>query len=479
MTWRRPFAIVALSSACGPVGTAPATSGPGPADPSDAAAPAFASSAIGDAYALRPEWSGPCVASPGAIDVNLGNSPESFVIAAFCQITGTQPPADTVDGWANQLRTVDTVRRVDVVRTLCKQAGRDCALFYSNPWTTEVLPTATCARKTTRDVGAVMMFFFDCPGGQNCGMDWANTHAWGMLASDATYGFGSEAAGPYAPGNPGFWLRELLDARYAGLQFVLPNVYGQDVQPGTGALGNLESALSVIDGMGGGIRVGLFDDTWAWGRPAGGALMNPAPSLADTEGAAQRIYAVQWKPFFQGISRPHWYTVNGSPLVYFYDAGTLEPTSGLSAVIARLKQLFTADFGVAPFVDVDHGYGAVSSADAQFVWDTFGAFPSTHLGTATTVTGGLTFDNSMVKWDSLGRDEPGAIADATTRLFKGPAILESVLQNSANARLLLLETWNDLGEGTGVTRNYDYYYRGQWLPPDAFMTVIRASQCSN
>jgi hypothetical protein len=206
--------------------------------------------------------------------------------------------------------------------------------------------------------------------------------------------------------------------------------------------------------------------------------MNPAPNLADTENAAQQIYAVQWKTFFQGISMKHWYTVGGAPLIYFYNSGTLQPASGMSAVIARMKQLFQADFGVAPFVDVDVGYGAVSSADAQFVWDTFNSDPGSHLGVATTA-GGKTFDTSMVKWDSLDRDNPGAIASAQTRLFKGPDILQRVLQASAGADLLLLATWNDLGEGTGITRNYDYYYQGAWLPPDAFMTAIRASQCSN
>jgi hypothetical protein len=416
--------------------------------------------------------------SEGAIDVNRGNSPESFVTAAYCQIHGTEPPPAEVTNWANHLRTDGYVRRVDVVRSLCQEANRSCALFYSNPWATEVLSTEPCARKTTRDVGAVMMFFFRCPAGTNCGMDWANTHAWGMLEGDQTYAFGSSQTGFYTPDNTGFWLRELLDARYAGLQFVLPNVYGYDIQPGSSELGNLETALETIDSMGGGIQVGLFNDTWAWGRPAGGPLMNPAPNLADTENAAQQIYAVQWKPFFQGIAQRHWYTVQGSPLIHFYNAGTLQPASGTSAVIARMKQLFLADFGVTPFVDVDHGFGTVPSADAQFVWDTFNSDPSTHLGVETTATGAA-FDTAMVKWDSLGRDKPGVIATASTRLFKGTGILESVLQESAGANLLLLETWNDLGEGTGITRNYDYYDQGQWLPPDAFMTAIRASQCSN
>jgi len=61
-------------------------------------------------------------------------------------------------------------------------------------------------------------------------------------------------------------------------------------------------------------------------------------------------------------------------------------------------------------------------------------------------------------------------------LVKDGSILEKVLADSADADLLVLATWNDLGEGTGVNRNYDYYVEGQWLPPDHFMKMIRKSQ---
>jgi hypothetical protein len=93
------------------------------------------------------------------------------------------PPADTITNWAAQLRTVSYVRRVDVVRTFCQLAGKACGLFYSNPWADGGPADHRPARaRRQRDVGAVMMFFFDCPAGTNCAMDWANTHAWGMLA---------------------------------------------------------------------------------------------------------------------------------------------------------------------------------------------------------------------------------------------------------------------------------------------------------
>jgi hypothetical protein len=41
---------------------------------------------------------------------------------------------------------------------------------------------------------------------------------------------------------------------------------------------------------------------------------------------------------------------------------------------------------------------------------------------------------------------------------------------------LVIATWNDLGEGTGIHRNYDYYAGGRWLEPDHFMRLIRSSQ---
>ena len=292
--------------------------------------------------------------------------------AAYCQVNGAEPPDATVGEWTANLLTESYVRRIDVVRTFCQEASRSCTLAYSDPWVNDPPLTATCERKGARDVGAVMMFFFGCPGATNCGLDWANTHAFGMQHQDSIYGDAPDASGYYAPSNSGFWLRELLDARYAGLQFMMPNVYGFDIDPSTGAMAALEEALLQIDSLndagGGGVgsgsgsmRVGLFNDTWAWGEAAGGAAMNPAPDLSNIDAAAQKIYAVQWKPFFTAVSKAHWYTVNGAPLIYFYNAGTLVPISGASAVIAEMKQLFQTDFGVTPFVVVDRGYGPTAS----------------------------------------------------------------------------------------------------------------------
>src|SRR5580700_2943854 len=62
-------------------------------------------------FVLKPEWQGPCARSE-TVDVNIGNAPESFVKAAYCQITGQPAPAATVEVWSKRLREDSHVRRI-------------------------------------------------------------------------------------------------------------------------------------------------------------------------------------------------------------------------------------------------------------------------------------------------------------------------------------------------------------------------------
>jgi hypothetical protein len=418
-------------------------------------------------FQLQGEFDGPCAAR-ATIDVNLGHEPEAFVRAAHCQINGAEPSAELVTSWSAQLRTNNWVRRIDVVRSLCNAAGKNCPLSYSDPWQDQVLLTTPCVRKTQRDLGAVLMFFSECPGGVNCKLDWANTHASGMDSPHRVYAFGAATEGYYHPDNAGFWKRELLDARWAGLQFMLLNTYGPDL----GRLGKLTDALADI---GGGIKIALLDDTWSWGQAQQPPPFNVLPDLANTNAAAQAIYQAKWKPFFDAIPKEHWYLVKDRPFIYFYNAGTLKPQKVAAAVVAQLKKLFAADFGVEPFVSVDRAFfqdpGMPAVADSEFTWNTFGGHDS-HYNIQ-----GVTQDHFMVKWDSLGRDHPGDIATSSDQIVKGPELLQQALDSSAASDLAVFATWNDLGEGTGIHRNYDYYEKGKWLTPHAFMSILRAAQC--
>jgi len=421
------------------------------------------------AFHLKPEFDGRC-ARADVVDVNLGHAPEAFVLAAYCQIWGEAPPAGLVELWSGRLRDDAHVRRIDVVRALCSEKQRECALTYSDPWSSHPELLGAPERRTRRDVGAVFMFFFDCPAGVNCGMDWANTHALGMERPHELLRIASDR-GVYSPSEVGFWRRELLDAEYAGLQFLLLNTYGPDVQGGN--LAPLAKALASLNAP---PKIALFDDTWTWGQPHFGPFWQRKPDLADAERAATTLYEAKWKPFYEQVDRRHWYRFKGRPFVYFYDAGTLRPRDRAAAIVARMKARFRSDFGEEPFVDVDHAFfedpDMPRVADARFEWVTFG-LPERR---SRSLLNGHVIDHAMVKWDSIGRDRPGDIARPQDRIIKGPELLEQILADSADAELLVLATWNDLGEGTGIHRNYDYYAGGRWLEPDHFMQLIRTSQ---
>jgi hypothetical protein len=428
---------------------------------------------VGTDFELRPDFDASTCAKANPVDVNLGNTADSFVTAAYCQVNGSLPSADVKAGWVKQLTTVSYVRRIDVVLSLCKAANQNCNLSYTDPWLTQADLTTPCMRSGTRDVGAVLMFFNDCPGGVNCSMDWANTHAEGMAATSPLLSFGSSPAGVYAPKNPGFWRRELRDAAYAGVQFFLLNTYGPDLGASVDPLAQLDQALTDTQSV---VKIGLFDDTSTWGRAGG--LFAKAPDLSNAMTAAQAIFDAKWKPFFSRVKKDNWYLYDGRPMIYFYNAGTLTPANQSAAVIAQLHVLFQTEFGVSPFIVVDEAYFQDSDmpnqADGRFKWDTFnsGAISDNTIK-------GVKLDHFMPKWDSLGRDHKGVVATASDRIFKDESLLKMRLQESASSQITVIATWNDMGEGTGITRNYDYFAGGAWLEPDAFIKDIRATQCSN
>src|SRR5579863_5369617 len=141
---------------------------PGPVDPPPSAASAPrdepAPVETPSQFKLKPEWNGPC-ARAEPVDVNLGNAPESFVRAAFCQIVGQEPPANVVESWSAKLVHDPHVRRIDVVRSLCADNKREAKLRYSDPWVSQPDLLDAPIHRSGRDVGAVLMFFFNCPGG--------------------------------------------------------------------------------------------------------------------------------------------------------------------------------------------------------------------------------------------------------------------------------------------------------------------------
>jgi hypothetical protein len=432
--------------------------------------PSFAMPANARPFVLRPDWNGH-VQRREVVDVNLGHTPESFVRAAHAQITGQAAPDALVKRWARELRSNPRLRRVDLVRLLGKEADRNLTLSYGDPWQAHPELHGTLERGTQRQLGAVFMFFFNCPSGSNCTVDWANTHALGMDRAHELYGFDRGERGFYAANEAGFWKRELSDAKWAGLDFLLLSSSGPDLQHD-----KLAPLRRALDSLNDPVKLALLDDSWTWGQPWFGPFWQKRPDLSDPTGAARTIYEAKWQPFFRQVGRRHWYRFKGKPLIYFCNAGTLEPRGNSSELLAQLKGLFEAEFDETPFLCVDSAYfddpRVELLADARFQWFTFDLPEQRSRSTLN----GHVIDHAMVRWDSVGRDRPGEVAVDSDRLVKGSELLEQVLHDTSDTELLVLATWNDLGEGTGINRNYDYWVNGAWLSPEHFMRKIRVSQ---
>ena len=433
-------------------------------------------------FALKNDVPIDSLAQTGTVDVNLGGSPEEFVRSVWKQLTGKEAAsAAWVSAKAKLLGGKEAPRRIDLALLLAEEAGVRPAWAYSDPWVEQVDLRGSLPRKRRRSIGAVMMFFFTSPNPPNGSLGWANNHVSGMVAPAPVLSFGdtsTKASGMYHPHNPGFWYREFRDARYAGLDFLLLNVYGPDL-----ADENMLPLLQAMERLGKedgkeGIKLAMFDDTWTWGQPSQPPAWQVKPDCAKVEDASNLLYTAKWKPFFQRIPKEHWYLVKGRPFIYFYNANTLEHRENFDRVLTRMKERFKADFGVEPFVAVDAAFHISPNiervSDQSFQW-----FPlDSPERCGTTKRRGVTLSHSMPRWDSTSRENGSKERKALPgdRLVKNDEILKLVLNETATADILVLATWNDLGEGTGFNRAYDYYWDGAWKTPDHFMNLIRRSQ---
>ncbi|MCP3696823.1 MAG: DUF5010 domain-containing protein [Planctomycetaceae bacterium] len=435
------------------------------------------------AFQLKPEVNLDALQKSDRVDVNLGHAPEIFIQALWKQFTGELAAAELVERYAGKFGSRALPRRIDLAITLAEEAGVRPQWVYSDPWQEQAALEPSSGKVLTRDIGAVLMFFFTSPDAPNGGPGWANNHVPGMHEPDPAYQFehpshDTHKAGFYHPANAGFWYREMKDARHAGLDFALLNVYGPDLE--AAQMEPLRTALERLGEENGEnvVKLGMFDDTWTWGQPWFGPFWEQKPDCLDVEATAQLLYEAKWQPFFKAVPRDHWYLVNNRPMIYFYNSNTLQNRENFDRVLPVMKTLFKRDFGIDPWVAVDTAFNyrplMKEVSDSHFKWYTFD-LPGNH---ASETRNGITLTHSMVRWDpiSRGNSRVERAARPDDLLAKDDAILKRVLNGTRESDILVLATWNDLGEGTGINRCYDYYWDGEWKQPNHFMDLIRRSQ---
>ena len=434
-------------------------------------------------FRLKPEVDLAALQKSETVDVNLGQSPEVFIQAIWKQFSGEMPATELVQRYETKFGSMALPRRIDLAVALAKEAGLTPVWHYSDPWRDQVDLEAFTGKAVARDIGAVFMFFFTSPDPPNGGPGWANNHVPGMFEPNPAYHLDDSSGhirknGLYHPENVGFWYRELKDASHAGLDFALLNVYGPDLE--SAQMEPLRHALQrLAEEPGAGVpRIGLFDDTWTWGQPWFGPFWEQKPDCLEVESTARLLFRAKWKPFFEAIPREHWYLVGERPMIYFYNSNTLQNRENFYRVLPVMKALFKQEFGMEPWVAVDTAFNYSAAmrevSDSQFRWYTLDLPPKY----AKETRNNLTLSHSMVRWDPVSRANSNKERRVRPdeMLVKDDAILKQVLNETRDSDILVLATWNDLGEGTGINRCFDYYWDGEWKQPTHFMNLIRRSQ---
>jgi len=246
------------------------------------------------------------------------------------------------------------------------------------------------------------------------------------------------------------WHRgEIEDALAAGIDVLLPVYWGAldhydkpDVAFSVRGLPPLVEALDAVAATGRRPpRIGMFYDTSTLLNAVRGA--EPREGRADLRTAEGRdVFERTIGDFFRQVPPRHWAQLDGRPLVVLYGAGFAAGWD--QRTFDELAERFARDFaGRRPFVVRDASWTGVHT-EASCAWGA--ALDGPHLGEGT-VQIGPGYDDSPVR----GRQTP-------IREREGGRFYEKSWRAAlrSDARLALLETWNENHEGTAIAETVEH-----------------------
>ncbi len=380
-------------------------------------------------------------------------------------------------------------------------------LLPTPPWPTP-LPTPTPASplRLNMQVAAFFFYWYDCPA-HNC--DPAQAYAvppgWSEpLESDRRPGDGLY----YSSLNRDWYLQELRDMRLAGIGIVLPVSWGDHSSPWfrTGVLQALVEANRLLDSP---LRIGLFDDTTSEvgeyndyldnGRFDGSVYLEGDASLnLDDPVSGFLFYDRKIKPFFQTIPQEMWATHDGRPveeggrpIIVVYSTDRISHLERAGALWAGIKAAFERDFHdrngrpITPWVILENSWFSDTAragtppvdevADGRFAWGVALKGPKWHSqhGTYLVASVGPGFDNRRAGWVQTKLEQPRHRTPDGREGDPGTFLRWSLAQIPPQTNLLLIETWNELWEGTNVCRAAFPSIGGQTIPEDYYLNLLR------
>ncbi|MGB9620022.1 MAG: DUF5010 domain-containing protein, partial [Armatimonadota bacterium] len=329
-------------------------------------------------------------------------------------------------------------------------------------------------RKTGTQIGAFLFYWYDAPN-NNANASQMPYHPYG-LAGDSWVGYNN---GYYSMLNQCWWEAEFADMRRAGIDVAALVCWGDHISVANYMVPALERS-------GVGIKIAMFDDTTSecceWNVDQGRSYYPHSPMPLSDEANWTYFYDRKIKPFFQAIPQKFWATHNGAdleeggrPIIITYTAGWFSGVSSYGTALWQwVKDRFAADFkdannnAIVPWLILENSWfqqGGAGSADGRYAWGAATCWGSSYeLGGYRVSSVGPGYDDRLIR-------SPGLYVDR----YEGYRLVGSFNgQQAFNSDLVMLETWNELWEGTAIQRCKDYpRSAGGYLPETYYIDLSR------
>lgn len=241
--------------------------------------------------------------------------------------------------------------------------------------------------------------------------------------------------------------REMLDMIEAGIDVVLPVYWASPATHLAGGdkwswegLPPLVAAQEKLLAEGRSPpRIGLFYDTSTLQHNAAGRHVD----LSTADGRAW--FYVTIRDFFSLVPPSRWATIDGRPIVFLYAAAFAAGGAGDPGLVAYVREHFARDFGgTVPYLVAERSWRL--PADSTYAWGA--AFGLQVLGVASVGPG---YDDSAVPGRTTPRQDReggGFYRRNWERLL--------AIDPARRPRIVTVETWNELHEGTEIAETREY-----------------------
>jgi len=247
--------------------------------------------------------------------------------------------------------------------------------------------------------------------------------------------------------SPEWHAREMSDVAWCGIDFILPVYWGApgnyDKRNGnfsTRGLDAMQKARDRLLARGKPCpRIGMFYDTSTLLNGMRGE--SPPGGKADlTTPHGRDIFYGTIRDYWKRLDRRHWAMLDGRPIVVLYDAAFAARFD--QSAFDYVYENFEREFGVRPYIIAENSWRGVK-ADAIYSW-----------GAA--LSGPVLLDVAAIGPGYDDRAVPGRTTprrDRENGRFYEYSWLEAI---RSGRRIVLLETWNEMHEGTDICRSKEY-----------------------